>query len=153
MRQLTDNRDYVAALVHGRRSRMAEGPRLEALCQVRTVEEFAIQTLGDPAARSAPEVQRRLLQAIATETAELARHLNREAAALAVWLVVRYHVEDLKVLLRRLITGAPEEAVLQHILSLPADLGLNIEALARAESLDAFVSAMPSGILRRGCSR
>ena len=46
MRKLTDNQDYVAALLHGRRSGMAEGARLQALCRTGTVADLAREVAG-----------------------------------------------------------------------------------------------------------
>lgn len=149
MRQMTDNRDYVAALLHGRRSRMAEGARLDALCRLRSVPEFVTQVLGETRSMSASEAQRRLLQLLADEIAELSAHLSRSAAALVQWLAARFQVENVKVLLRRLLTGKPVDDVRTHLIQLPAGLGLNVEALATAESLAAFADRMPAGLPHR----
>ncbi len=149
MRQMTGNRDYVAALMHGRRSRMAEGSRLDALCRLRSVAEWATEVLGEGGPTSASEAQQCLLQALADETAGLATHLSRSAAALAQWFAARFQVENVKVLLRRLLTGEPIDGVRTHLIQLPAGLRLNVEALAAAESLPAFADRMPAGLPHR----
>ncbi len=147
MRHMTQNQEYLAALVHGRRSRMAEGPRLRALCQMRALPDFALEVVGESAAAS--EVQRKLVQRLAREVAELAPHLAGAAADLLQWLVVRFQVEDLKLFLRRLLTQAPLEEVRNHLVPLPAGLELDTETLAKAESLETLAELMPRGALRR----
>ncbi|MHC1763441.1 MAG: V-type ATPase subunit [Verrucomicrobiia bacterium] len=149
MRQMTGNRDYVAALLHGRRSRMAEGSRLDALCRLRSLPEFVTAVLGESGPMTAAQAQRHLLQLLADEIAELSTHLSRSAAALVQWLAARFQVENVKVLLRRLLTGKPIDGVRTHLIQMPAGLQLNVEALASAGSLAAFADRMPAGLPHR----
>ena len=122
MHPMTGNLEFVAALLHGRRSRMAEGARLQALCRMPTVADLARELLSEPAVPSAADLQLRIVQALAWEAADLARRLTGPVADLLLWLVGRFQVENLKLLVRRLMTEAPAERLKPHLLSLPVDV-------------------------------
>lgn len=149
MRQVTGNQVYVAALLHGRRSRMAEGARLRTLSQTPTMPDFALEVLGAADVSQASEVQLRLMQELAREAVELGPHLNGEAADLLPWLASRFQIENLKLLVRRLMTGAPLAGLKAHLAPLSIGLKLDVEALSRAESMEVFAGLMPRGTVHR----
>lgn len=146
---VTENQEYLAALLHGRRSRMAEGAGLQMLCRNKTVAELGRRVLGGAEVGSATELELALVQGLAREVGDLAPQLPGAVSELLHWLVGRFQLEDLKVLVRRLVTKAPSERLRAHLISLPADLRLDVDALTKADSMEAFVRLMPSGALRR----
>jgi len=146
---MISNQEFVAALVHGRRSRMAEGARLRAFAQAGTVADVTGQVLTQPAAASAAEAQLRLVQGLAEEMTELVPYLHEAAAELLRWIARRFQVENLKLMIRRVMAGAPAEAVKAHLVRLPLELNGGVKGLSEAESMKVLVRSMPRGLLRR----
>ena len=95
--------DFLAARLHGRRSTLAEGERLDELCRLHTVGELC-RTLGVDAgpSSSAELFQRRILTDFADELATLAASVPGEYASFFEWQRYRFHVENAKVVLRGL---------------------------------------------------
>jgi vacuolar-type H+-ATPase subunit C/Vma6 len=146
---MTENLDYVAALLHGRRSHLAERAHLQSLCRSKTVAELGREMLGEGEVISSDEIEFRLVQALAQETVKLAREMPGRLREVLHWLAGRFQIEDLKVLVRQLLTKCPFERCRAHLLSSRAGLPLDLEALAKSDSLESFVRLMPSGALRR----
>jgi len=142
--------DYLAARLHGRRGQLAEADRLNALCRLRSMPDL-VRALS-PGARftTVAEFQQGLILEMVQELADFASQLAGSGAALMAWLRVRVQVENLKVLARAFATGKSSDLARQYLVALPADLGLEIEALAAAESFESFLAAAPEGILRAG---
>ncbi len=149
MRGMTDNLDFLAARLHGRRSRMATGERLATLCQVRTVPRFGTEVLSVAEVLSATQIQRRLVEELAQEMAGLAAQVVSTGAELLRWLAVRFQVENLKVLLRGMLAGERLESLQPHLVPLPREFTLDAASLAGARSLDEFHLLVPRGPLRR----
>ena len=100
--------DFLAARLHGRRSTLAEGARLDDLCRLRTVGELA-RALGIDAGpqSSADAFQRRVLADYAAELKTLADSVPAEYASFFEWQRYRFHVENAKVILRGLWAKKP----------------------------------------------
>jgi hypothetical protein len=82
MRALTTtNLDYLTARLHGRRSRMVEGDRLDALCRLRGMPDSRAQT--------AKEFQQLLVEDLVREVAEFLPLLDRPGARLIEWMLAR----------------------------------------------------------------
>ena len=146
---ITRNLDFLAARLHGRHSRMAKGARLEALCRVRSLPHFASEVWSGADTGSATEIQRRLVQDLAEEMAGIAAQLSSAGAALLRWRVVRFQVENLKVIVRCLMAGVQPASWLPHLVTLPRQFALDAETLATARTLDQLVQLLPRGPLRR----
>lgn len=56
------NLDYLTARLHGRRSRMAEGERLDALCRIRSIEEYARTLFPEAEFQGIADLQRQLVE-------------------------------------------------------------------------------------------
>ena len=100
--------DFLAARLHGRRSSLAEGGRLDDLCRLRTVGELcrALNVDVGPLP-SADALQRRILSAYAKELKSLAESVPAEYASFFEWQRYRFHVENAKVVLRGLWAKKP----------------------------------------------
>ncbi len=95
--------DFLAARLHGRRSTLAEGKRLDELCNLRTVGELCRALNVDVGPQSSADAfQRRILDEYAKELTALAASVPTEYAAFFEWQRYRFHVENAKVILRGL---------------------------------------------------
>lgn len=145
--------DYLAARLHGRRSRMAEEERLDALCRIRTLPELFRTLFPEADIKGIVDFQRLLVQELIGELSTLRACMACPGSDLLGRILVRFQVENLKVVLRACLSRASAEIIERYLVSLPADLGLNIAGLSTAESLPGFVRLMPAGLLQENLER
>ncbi len=145
--------DYLAANVHARRSRMAEGDRLPGLVRLRTVPDLSRALYPDiEPAVTAADLQRRLIRDQAGELADLAGGVGGAGGALLDWLGTRLEVENLKVLARGFTAGLRPEAVRPHLVAVGGPVPDPVPFVAAADA-EAFVALLPEGPLRDGAAR
>ena len=143
--------DFLSALVHGRRSRLAEGSRLDELCRLRTVAELVQAIAPEMPAETVAGLQRRLVSNLAKELANVAGHLGDGRGARVVeWLGARLQAENLKVLARGVVTGRPLAALGEFIVPLATPFEIDLEGLAGSDSVETFIGRVPSAPLRNG---
>jgi len=148
----TNDLDYLATRLHARRSRMAEGDRLDALCDIRTIPELS-RTVGlDTEYQAAAKFQRRLVRDLARELAGCARHVGGAGGELFAWMLARFQVENIKMLVRGLVNQTSPEVLQEHLVSLPEGLALDVQGLATAGSLEDFIELLPPGTPRQRLS-
>lgn len=147
-RVMVNDLDFLAARLHGRRSRLAEAERLTALCSFSNLSALGHAVYPDTEFHAAADFQRRLAQDLIREISGLLRHLEGAGGDLLAWMLVRFQVENMKVLLRRLMHLAPLETPEEQLLSLPHDLALDAQALMAAKSLEDFIDRLPCGVPR-----
>jgi vacuolar-type H+-ATPase subunit C/Vma6 len=141
--------DFLGALLHGRRSRLAEGGRLDALCHLRTLSELGRTVYPDTEFQATADFQRRLTRDLVRELSDCLKHLDGAGAELLAWMLARFQVENIKMLVRGLVNHVPFEVLRQYIVSLPHNLELDMEVLGKAESLGDFIARLPMGMPRR----
>lgn len=141
--------DYLAARLHGRRSRLAEARRLDGLCRLPNVN--ALGDLLYPATefRAVGDFQRRLAEDLCSEMTGFQKHLEAASANLLAWMLARFQVENLKVLLRRLLRRNSLQPAETYLLPLPHRLALDVAALMSARSLEDFTRSLPARPLRK----
>jgi len=143
--------DFLSALVHGRRSRLAEGSRLDELCRLRTVAELVQAIAPEMPAETIAGLQRRMVSDLAAELANVAGHLGDTRGARVVeWLGARLQAENLKVLARGVATGRPLAELGEFIVPLATPFAIDLEGLAGADSVETFIGRVPSAPLRNG---
>jgi V/A-type H+-transporting ATPase subunit C len=147
--ELINDLDYLAARFHGRRSRVAEAERLDALCRLRTIPELAAAVFPDAKLQTSAEFQRRTVEDSLSEFSHSLRYLNETGSDLLAWMLVRFQVENLKVLLRGFLDHAPIEGLQEHLIMLPADRALDVNELLAAETLERFVDRLPREMPRK----
>jgi len=148
------NLDFLAANIHGRRSRMAEGDRLDALARLRTVPDLVRVLLPrETAIVTSADLQRRLVRDLAAELSDLASYLGGPAGGLLAWLRTRFEVENLKILARGFAGGLAAADVRPHLIDLPGAPAPDPEPFVRAADFQAFVALVPDGPLRGGAAR
>ena len=132
--------DYLAATLHGRRSRMAEGGQLESLLSLKTLPDLGRSLALPPPSQTATEIQHHLVQALATEILSLTQHLSGEESDWVGWAGIRFHLENLKVLVRATLSGQPPESTLTHWLDLPGGITLDSAKALAAHPLDSLAA-------------
>jgi vacuolar-type H+-ATPase subunit C/Vma6 len=141
--------DYLVARLHGRRGHLAEGDRLDALCALRSLPDLVRALTPHALFTSVAEFQQELILDMVQELADFAAQLTGAGSALMAWMRVRVQIENLKVLARAFATGKSGAVARKYLLPLPPDLALDFAALSVADSLESFIAATPSGVLRQ----
>jgi len=142
--------DFVSALLHGRRARLAEAERLDALCAIRTIRELVHAIEPNAPNESVVDLQRRMVSTLADELLTFAWRIAGPAGSFLEWMAVRFQVENLKVLARGMVTGAKLKEVEPYLVPLRKPFTLDAEALVTADSLETFATRISSTPLRDG---
>ena len=140
--------DYLAARVHGRRGRMAEKERLDGLCRIDNLPDFFRAVFPETECRTIHDFQHRCVDELAAELAGLRTHISGPGGEMVGWTLVRFQIENVKVLLRACLGRIPFDEIESHLVGLPADLALDSLRLAMAESPEAFARLAPKGLVR-----
>lgn len=148
-RVMGNDLDYLAARAHGRRGRVAEAERLDSLCRLRTINDLAHAIYPDADLQTCAAFQRWALEDLLSELSHSSRYLDEAGSELLAWMVVRFQVENMKVLLRGFLDRAPLELVQEHLITLPQELALDARALLSAETLERFVDRLPREMPRK----
>ena len=135
--------EYLAALLHGRRARLAEAERLDPLCLLRTLPELARAACPGADYRAAAELQRRVVHDLVVELSFAAGCLVEAGRELLAAMQARYQVENLKVVLRAFLNHLPLERVERNLLFVPEALGLDLPELLEAGTLEKLASLVP----------
>jgi V/A-type H+-transporting ATPase subunit C len=151
--RMPDDLDRIATTLHGRRSRMAEAERLAELARARGLPELAQVLFPDSDHADLLGLQRQLVQGLIDELAGLLTLLSGPGARLMHWLLVRFQIENLKVLLRARFSGPPHQDTHAHLVTLPRTVLLDVQDLSSAESLDDFIQLAPKGLVRKSLQK
>jgi vacuolar-type H+-ATPase subunit C/Vma6 len=128
---------------------MAEAERLDALCALHSLPELAQAIHSEGGPDSAVPIQRHSVERLVGELSGLRSLLDGAGADLLEWILVRFQMENLKVLLRACVAKAPEPVWRESLVALPRHLDWNAPALAAAGSPAAFTSLLPRGSFRK----
>lgn len=148
-RVMVNDLDYLAARFHGRRGRMAEAVRLDGLCRLRTIPELAHAIFPDAELHTCAEFQRWTIEDLVSELSHSSRYLDEAGSELMNWLLARFQVENMKVLLRGFLDHASLDVLKEHLVLLPPVFALDAEALLGAGTLERFVDWLPRELPRK----
>jgi vacuolar-type H+-ATPase subunit C/Vma6 len=132
---------------------MAEAERLDGLCRIRNLQELFLSVFPKSELKEALAFQRLLVHGLIREFSGFQTHMSGAGADLFDWTMVRFQVENLKVLVRAWVTKVPMEELYRFLLPLPRELALDIQGLAAAESLEDFVRLVPKGPFRENLKK
>jgi vacuolar-type H+-ATPase subunit C/Vma6 len=152
-RHIADDLDFLAGRLHARHSRMAEAEKLDALCHIRSLPEFISIIFPKSEIKQTLDFQRLLLHELIGEISGFRAYMSGPGADLLDWTLVRFQMENLKVMMRACLTKAPIEETEGHIISLTRELTLDTRRLAVAESPEDFIRLLPKGLLREQMSK
>lgn len=143
-RAASNDLDYLTTRLHARRSRMAEGERLDDLCRLRTLAELGRSVFPGLEIPAVGDFQRRLAEDLVAEMVACLKHLETEEQDFIAWLPARFQVENAKLLLRGCLSHVPPEMVEPALVRLPASWELPAAGLLAAKSPDDFAAQLPS---------
>jgi len=140
--------EFIQAKTHGLRSRVYEHERLDELCDLRSVGQLWHRLYPDATPGDHRELQRRLLADHVGALDGIRRFLPDALAPLYVWMMRRFQVENLKVLLRAWRAREPLARVRPFLAPLARDLELDAAAFLKAGGLADFLALVPDAALR-----
>ena len=147
--RMPQDMDRLTALLHGRRSRMAEDERLDDFCRARCLADLWEKTFPGWEARDHLRFQRLVTEELVSELSGILASLSGAGARLLHWVLVRFQFEDLKLLIRTGLTGSPQAEALEHLVSLPPEVAIDVQGLMAAEWLEDFIELAPPGVVRK----
>lgn len=147
--RMPQDMDRLAALLHGRRSRMAEAERLDDLCRSRSLAELWEKTFPGWEPGDHVRFQRLVVEELVSELSGILASLSGPGARLLHWVLVRFQFEDLKLLIRTGLTNSPQAEALEHLVSLPPEVAIDVQGLMTAEWLEDFIELAPPGVVRK----
>lgn len=144
--QTVDDIGFLTARLHGRRSRLAEQEHLESLSHIRNLQDFMKAVLPEAEADSITDFQRQLVGVLASELAGFSQCLKGKEASLVDWLFTRFDVENLKLLVRAVITASPIEELKKHMVTASGTFFSELTVLPG--SVPEIAAIIPKGPLR-----
>lgn len=144
---------FLAARLHGRRSRMAEAQKLDELCGLQNVAELSRRVLGGIELAEAPSLQKELTRRLVVEVLELRDTSQGPLRALLDWELLRFVAANLKVLLRGLLNHVGREQIADHLIDVPGLLPSTGELIAAARSVRELSDRVPQAAFKAPLSR
>ena len=148
--------EFLAARLHGRRSRMLEKGRLDAACGLATATDLARFRFGDTGRDPMLPLalERRATADWATELRRIAEALPLRGAALIRWCLDRLQVANAKTLMRAVrFPRSPLPDLLPLLVDLPPNPRPTDEALRDRSALSRFGDTCLTGPLRHYLGR
>ncbi|HOJ71866.1 MAG TPA: V-type ATPase subunit [Syntrophorhabdaceae bacterium] len=151
--RIASDLDYLTARLHARYSKMAVGDRAVELCRIQNMADLFQTIYPDKGITDITDFQRRCVFDLISEIYNFRMYLSGPGASLIDWVMTRFQIENLKILLRAYLTNTTFEEVDRYIFYLPGDLSLNITGLVKAESIEEFIRLTPKGIIQDSLER
>jgi len=145
----TNDTDYLVARIHGRKSRLAEAERLDRLCRIRNLSDLAATIFPDTEYHGIMNLQRQLVHELAREISGFTPHLAGPRGRLLDWILVRFQVQNVKVLVRAHITKTPMPEVQKHLVFLPEGPVSGTHIPETTDTPAGFAGLLPKGRLRK----
>lgn len=152
-RRIANDPDYLAARLHARRSRMAEGERLDGLCRIQNLPEFSKAIFPESEFQGTLDFQRHLVHNLIDELSRFRAYMLGPGADLIDWTLVRFQVENLKIFIRAYLKNIPAKDLEGYLISLPGEPALNTEGLAGVKSPEDLVRLVPKGVFRENLAK
>lgn|GEM_PF-1235975 len=145
---------FVSAKLHGMRSKLYEGLRLEALTSLRNAFEMTASVFPDLDVRSRTRFERHLSREHVRDLRRVQLFLQKRNRHFFDWQLERYRIENLKVVLRGWKSRLSPAEVVELLVELPETYALPVEEILGTEKLIDVIRLMPvkgfGGAVRRG---
>jgi vacuolar-type H+-ATPase subunit C/Vma6 len=146
---------FVSAKLHGMRSKLYEGARLDALTSLRNPFELIAAVLPGTDVRDRMDFERRLVEQHVRDLNRVRTLLDGPNRAFFDWQLERYRMENVKVLLRawKARSESAGSDVRALLVNLPEGYALSVDRLLSAAKLTDFMWALPGRLYAQGIKR
>jgi len=141
---------FIIAKVRGMRGKLYEGEKLTRLCDAPGIEELAATLAPGEPIGDTIGLQRHLTAQHVRALRSILVHLAGWRHELFLWMLRRYQVENLKVLLRAWATHAEPSLLARYTVDLPGAIGLPIQAMMNSPDLESVIRKIPVPELQAG---
>jgi len=148
---------FVSAKLHGMRSKLYEGPRIEALTSLRNAFEMMASVFPNLEVRSRTRFEQRLAEDHVRDLRRVQVLLQDRNREFFDWQLERYRIENLKVVLRGWKSRLSPADLTGLLVDLPEGYALPVEEILGTEKLTDVIRLMPvkgfSRAIRRGAAQ
>ena len=144
--------DFLCAKLHGMRSLLYEGERLEGLLKCRNLSEMYGELFADHPFQSHLQFERELVSYHVATLHDLSEFLSGKTLALYTWLLRRYQIENLKVILRHWAKKGDRAELERLLVDLPHSLSLPMDSILASPGLASLIPKIPHPLLQKGAS-
>ncbi len=142
-RVLTTDLDFLCAKVRGLRGRLYAGPSLLALARLASSAAYYEKVLSGSVPQSHIQGQHSLITTHSEHLVRISHFLSGKRRNAFDWLIRRYQIESLKILLRTRAHKLGKDTALELLTQLPDELSLPIDEILGAQGLKALADAIP----------
>ncbi len=132
------------------RGKLYEGDALFRLCDAPNLADLAAVLAPDQPVGNSIALQRYLTSQHIAALYTVAKQLDGWEGDMFLWMLRRYQVENLKIILRAWATKAPTSALSLYTVSVPEPLDLPAEMLMQQPTMQELVLAIPDPQIREG---
>lgn len=137
------NIDVICAKIHARRASMYEKERLVELTGLRGFPNLVAKVFPEQGLESHRQFERRLVEDHIAQLSWILAYFGGHPFDLFKWLLRRYQLENLKVLLRGFLAGRGPRDVSRHLVAVGEFPEFPAEQMLTAASAEAFAEAIP----------
>ena len=141
---------FVAAKLHGMRSKLYEAERVEPLTSLRNAFEMMASVFPRLDVRSRTRFERTLVETHVRDLVRVQTFLQGRNRYFFDWQLERYRVENLKVVLRGWKAQRPIDAVTELLIDLPEAYAVPVAELLATRKLNDVIKLMPVACYGKG---
>ena len=134
---------FVSAKLHGMRSKLYEGPRIDVLTSLRNAFEMMASVFPDLEVRSRTRFERHLTRQHVRDLRRVQMFLQKRNRHFLDWQLERYRIENLKVVLRGWKSRLSPAGVAELLVELPEEYSLPVEEILGTDKLIDVIRLMP----------
>jgi len=134
---------FLTAKIHALRAKILDGAQLAKLAFLDSPGALYQRFLGTRVAMTPSEAQRAVIARHVAHILHILRFINGRQREMFKWLVRRYQVENLKVVLRGWARKMTREQIDKDLIPMPGEHSLPVEEMLACREVGALVSLVP----------
>lgn len=147
-KRIATDLDFLVSLLHARYSKMAKGERLFELTRLQDARDFFQSIFPDKNIENKVDFQKACIFGFINEIYELYPYLSEKHIYLIDWIVKRFEIENIKLLVRGFLTKTPSYKIRDYLINFSGEPSLDIKKILELESIEDFIRIFPKGFLQ-----
>jgi len=145
--------DFICAKVRGMRSKLYESSRLLQLSDKKNLQELFSEVAPGKTFKNHLQFEKELVAEHVRTLDGIRKFLKGANYDFFSWLLRRYQVENIKVILRGWIAREKSSSVSELIVRMPPPYELPFEEMTASEDIDTFLDLIPEKTLAEGAKK
>ena len=150
---ITTDFDFICAKVRGMRSMLYERDQLRHLTAKTKLQDLFSELMPGKNFKNHLQFEKSLVVEHVRVLDEIRKFLKGANHELFSWLLRRYQIENIKVMLRGWIAGEKPRSLAALMVDIPPPYALPFEEMMAAGDIDAFLSLIPEKTLAEGAKK